>query len=180
MAGVTSPKHFVRLVKEHREDLRVWHSFLDPFNGRALWMSGRSVNLIWSCTRTASSTGFAAFFQGRWSAGPWPQSWKEAGFTQNLVLLELFLVVLAIELWGESFRDLKVCFHGDNLGVVKVINKVSASSLLVVRLIKHLVLRCLQLNIFIYAVHLPGVENVIAEARSRFQWDKFWELVPAA
>lgn len=82
------------------------------------------------------------------------------------MLLELFLVLLPVELWGASFRDLKVCFHGDNLGVVQVINKVSASSPLVVRLLQNLVLRCLQSNVFIHAVHLPGTKNVIADAFS--------------
>lgn len=86
-----------------------------------------------------------------------------------MVLLALFPVVLAVELWGASFRDLKVHFHGDNLGVVQVINKVSAASPPVVRLLRHLVLRCMQLNVFIYAVHLPGVENIIADALSHFQ-----------
>lgn len=64
-------------------------------------------------------------------------------------------------------------FHGDNLGVVQVINRITASSPPVIRLLQHLVLRCLQLNVFIHAVHLPGVENVIADALSRFQWERF-------
>ncbi|XP_040211442.1 uncharacterized protein LOC120942272 [Rana temporaria] len=180
-AGVRLPNHYVRLVKEHREDLWVWHSFLEAFNGRALWMSGPVSNFdLELYTDAAGGSGFGAFFQGQWSAGPWPQSWLSAGFTKNLVLLELFPVVLAVELWGTSFRDRKVRFHGDNLGVVQVINRVTASSPPVIRLLRHLVLRCLQLNVFVYAVHLPGVENVVADALSRFQWDRFRELVPEA
>lgn len=96
------------------------------------------------------------------------------------MLLELFPVVLAVELWGACFRDMKVRFHGDNLGVVQVINKVSALSPPVVWLLRHLVLRCLEINVFVYAVHLPGVENVIADALSCFQWDRFQKLVPEA
>ena len=180
-AGVSSPNHFVTLGRVLREDLRVWHSFLESFNGRALWMAGPVSNFdLELYTDAAGSTGFGAFFQGKWCAGPWPQDWVDAGFTKNLVLLELFPVVLAVELWGAEFRDRKVRFHGDNLGVVQVINRVSASSPPVVRVLQHLVLRCLQLNIFVHAVHLPGVENVIADALSRFQWDRFRELAPEA
>lgn len=71
-------------------------------------------------------------------------------------------------------------FHGDNLGVVQVSNRSTALSPSVNRLLQHLVLRCLQLNVFIHAVHLPGVENVIADALSRFQWERFRELAPEA
>lgn len=98
-------------------------------------------------TDTAGSTGFGAYFQGRWSAEPWPQSWERAGFLGNLVLLELFPVVLALELWGEACRNLKLRINCDNMGVVQVVNRMSASSHPVIRLLRQLVFRCLSLNI---------------------------------
>lgn len=108
-AGVTSPTHYVRFVQAHREDLMVWHVFLANFNGRAVWMSRPVSNFDLELYTDASDlAGFGAFFQGKWSAGPWPDLWKEAGLVRNMLLLELFSVVLAVELWGESFRNLKV------------------------------------------------------------------------
>lgn len=82
--------------------------------------------------------------------------------------------MLAMEILGLFFRNLKVRLNCDNMGVVQIINRISLSSQYVVQLLRHLVLRCLQLNIFLYAVHLT------AYALSRFQWHRFWELVPAA
>lgn len=143
-------------------------------------MSGPVSNFDLELYMDAGSTGFGAFFQGKWSVGPWPDSWKVAGLLKNMVLLELFPLVLAVEYFGESFRNLKVRFHGDNPGVVQVINKLLVTFPPVVRLLRHLVLRCMQLNVFVYDVHRPGVENVIADALSRFHWDKFQELAPAA
>lgn len=64
--------------------------------------------------------------------------------------------------------------------VVTAINNISASSPPVVRLLRHLVLLCLQLNAFIYAVHNPGTCNKLADALSCFQWDEFHVLAPAA
>ena len=110
----------------------------------------------------------------------WPEFWVGAGLENNLVLLELFPVVVAIELWGDECGNLKIRLNCDNMGVVQVINRITASSMPVVRLLRHLVLRCLQWNIFMYAVHIPGVDNRLADALSRFQWDKFRELAPHA
>ena len=47
---------------------------------------------------------------------------------KNLVLLELFPVVVALELWGTVFSNKKVCLHCDNLGVVQVINSLPGDS----------------------------------------------------
>lgn len=129
-------------------------------------------------TDAAGSGGYGAFFQGKWSAGGWPDAWREAGWLRNLALLELFPIVLAVEIWGRAFQNKKVRFHCDNLGVVTAINNLSASSLPVVRLLRHLVLLCLRLNAFVYAVHIPGVSKRIADALS--QWKEFRVLAPEA
>lgn len=120
--------------------------------------------------------GYGAFFNGKWSAERWPEAWSTAGWLKNLALLELFPIVLAVEIWGSAFRNKKVRFHCDNMGVVTVINNLSASSPPVVRLLRHLVLPCLCLNAFIYAVHILDVCNKIADA----QWEEFRVLAPEA
>lgn len=48
------------------------------------------------------------------------------------------------EIWGTIFRDRNIQLHCDNMGVVQVINQVTASSVPVVRLLWYLVLSCLQ------------------------------------
>lgn len=131
-------------------------------------------------TDAAGSLGFGAYCQGAWCAEAWPEEWHSAGFLSNLVLLELFPILVAVDIWGARFQNRRVCFHCDNMGVVAVVSSLSASSPPVVRLLRFLVLRCLSLNCFVKAVHVPEVENSIADALSRFQWDRFRKLVPAA
>lgn len=81
-------------------------------------MSGPISNCVLELfTDAAGSTGFGAFCKGQWCTARWPLAWQEAGFLQNLVLLELFPIVVAMEIWGEAFRNLKVRFNCDNLGV---------------------------------------------------------------
>lgn len=180
-AGVTIPTHFVRLPVAVREDLSIWSVFLEQFNGRALMMEGPVTNEELELSTDASgSVGFGAYFQGSWCAERWPVSWVEAGLCANLVLLELFPIVVALFIWGERFRDKRVKFHCDNMGVVMAINQQTANSPPVVALLRHLVLRCLVLNVHFSAVHVPGKLNVIADSLSRFQWDRFRAVAPEA
>ncbi|KAM3926861.1 uncharacterized protein RB166_009695 [Leptodactylus fuscus] len=159
--GVSHPHHFVHLGKELRGDLRVWHSFLVNYNGRSL-IRNKVVDSVDMdlFTDAAGSVGFGAYCQGRWCFGMWPPSWVESGW--------------------DKFRDKKVRFNCDNLGVVQAINNLSASSPPVVCLLQKLVLLCLSLNAWVVASHVPGVFNCVADAISRSQWKRFRELAPEA
>lgn len=179
--GIVSPHHFIRLGRELRGDLRVWEAFLEQFNGRAIIMDpvvdAADVEIF---TDAAGSVGFGIFCQGGWCAESWPSSWVEKGWVKNLALLELFPILVASVLWGEVFRNKKICFHCDNLGVVVAINQLSASSPPVVKLLQQLVLECLSLNACFVARHIPGVKNEIADALSRLQLERFRRLAPQA
>ncbi|KAM3929167.1 uncharacterized protein RB166_006956 [Leptodactylus fuscus] len=180
-AGVSVPSHYIRLGWELRGDLRVWDSFLDHYNGRSL-MLGNVVEAV-DCelyTDAAGSVGFGAYFQGSWCTGGWLEDWKEAGLVRNLALLELFPILVSVLVWGSFFRNKRIRFHCDNLGVVQAINGLSASSPPVIRVLQRLVLECLSLNACIVAVHVPGVHNDIADALSRSQWERFRRLAPEA
>lgn len=54
--------------------------------------------------------------------------------------VRIFPIVLAVEIWGEQLRNKKIRFHCDSMVVVQVINKQSASSPPVIRLLQYLVL----------------------------------------
>lgn len=179
--GVVHPHHTVRLSREIKEDLRIWLEFLKDFNSELLWpLAPESNGQLQLFTDAAGSTGFGAFFQGAWCAGAWPAGWVVRGFTSNLLLLELFPIVVAVELWSPSLANRSVVFWCDNLGVVQAINNQRSSSPPALRLLRYLVLRCLQFNISFSARHVPGVENRIADALSRFDWAKFRSLAPWA
>lgn len=180
-AGVTVPAHFVRLTSALREDLAVWGEFLDCFNGRSLFQDGplsnRELELY---TDASGSHGFGAYFQGEWCAAEWPVAWREKGFCGNLALLELFPIIVALEIWGQRFLNKRICFMCDNMGVVQAVNRQTANSPPVIVLLRRLVLKCLMLNAHVTARHVPGVENCLADSLSRFQWDRFRELAPGA
>lgn len=85
--------------------------------------------------------------------------------------------MVATEIWGEQLRNRKVTFTCDNLGVVQVVNSQSVNFCPTVRLLRHLVFKGLELNAQLTTVLVPVVCNSIADFFSRFQGERFWELV---
>ncbi|XP_053563915.1 uncharacterized protein LOC128654176 [Bombina bombina] len=179
--GVSDPRHHVRLSVEVKEDLKVWRTFLEDFNGQVIMQEiGWSDDQLCLFTDAAGAHGFGAYLNGQWCAGRWPEVWTEWGLTKNLTFLELFPLVVALKIWPEQLGNKRVCFHSDNQGVVWAINRLTANSPAVIRLLRVFVLECLRCNISFRAVHVPGRFNVIADALSRFQWDRFREVAPGA
>ncbi|KAM4652053.1 uncharacterized protein O3C94_014388 [Discoglossus pictus] len=175
------PHHHIRVTAEHKADLRIWYVFLQSFNGRNMIQKAPTANEVLELyTDAAGARGFGAYFRGYWCAQAWPARWHEEGWTRNLTLLELFPIVITLWLWGDMLRHHHVVFHSDNMSVVQAINSTTASSPPVVRLLRQLVLKCLQLNILVRASHIAGVKNVVADALSRFEWEKFQRLAPFA
>lgn len=93
-----------------------------------------------------------------WCASPWPMRWKEMGLCRNFTLLERFPIIVAIELWGLHIRDRAITFWSDNLKVVHCVNHLSSSSPPVIALLRHLVLRCIDFNIFFRAYMLWALQ----------------------
>ncbi|XP_041427190.1 uncharacterized protein LOC121396391 [Xenopus laevis] len=173
-AGVDNPEWHLRIPKSIKEDLAIWNDFLSTYNGKSVWQSdfkdNEAINLF---TDAAASCGYGAFLRGQWSAQRWPEQWKGTELLKNLVFLEFFPIVVAIELWGEQLANKRIILNCDNQGVVHVINNLSTSSPPVWKLLRYSVLRTLKLNIWFKAKHLSGYTNKTADAISRLQIEVF-------
>ena len=120
--GISKPSHHVRLNSEARADLAAWHSFLSSYNGVTMlidskWISSESIKLYTEkkVTDAASTQGFAAVFGSRCFNGVFPTICRD----YNIAVLELYLIVAALELWGRYIHS--VLFPTDNHAVVEVI-----------------------------------------------------------
>ncbi len=71
-----------------------------------------------------------------------------------------------------------ILFFTDNEALVHVINKQSCKDKALMALVRKLVLICLQFNVAFKAKHIPGVNNVLADALPRLQVQKFQQLAP--
>lgn len=164
--GLKSPFSHVRLTKDLKEDLKMWWEFLSNFNGHSLWQHKFiEADALQLFTDTAGSCGYGLFFYNNWSADSWP-------------LLELFPVLVALEIWGCYFANRRIMLRSDHKGVIYDINCFFAKLEPVVTLLRRLVLVCLKWNVWLKARHLEGQKNIIADSLSHCQISKFLELVP--
>lgn len=176
--GISKPYHHIRLSQEVKKDLQVWYDFLETFNGKTLYLSEMflSPDTKHLYTDAAKGLGFAAVLQSHWFYGTWQAWWSE----QNITLLELVPIVLALETWGEQLRNSAVVLHTDNEALVWVINRQTSKEKLVMVMVRRMVRATLSYNITCHARHISGTCNQLADSLSRLHVARFRLLHPHA
>ena len=95
-------------------------------------------------------------------------------------MLELYPIVVALNVWGAHFAQKSIVFHTGNLALVHIINKQSCKEKATMVLVRHLVLLCLHYNILFKAVHILGKLNTLSDLLSRQQIATFRKMAPWA
>ncbi|KAJ1152619.1 hypothetical protein NDU88_005394 [Pleurodeles waltl] len=178
MRGAVLPHHHVRLRASVKEDLRMWIGFLQEFNGVTMLVDDS--DWFWQIqifSDASGAHGFGLFWDGHWAAERWPLSWRKA--KHSIAFLEFFPLV-ALSIWGSTFANRNVVFNVDNQSVVNLVNSQRARDEKVLKLLRVFLLKCLTFNVIFKAKYVPGVNNDVADALSRFQWQRFCGLAPGA
>ena len=151
-------------------DLRWWHHFLSDWHGVSFWLfpglvpeAGVEVS-----SDAAGSIGFGS--------GSWAPSQQQ----QSIAYKELFPVVIAAHVWGHMWCKRHVLFCSDNEAVVHILNTRTSKVPSLMQLLRSLLLSAARHSFSFSARHVPGVNNQIADALSRFCWQDFRQLVPDA
>ena len=121
-------------------------------------------------TDASGSLGFGAVFGSKWFYGPWGDPWWSE---QNIMLLELYPIWLAVKLWGPLVKDSCILVHTDNQALVSVLNKRSTKLPVANALLREISVECMRLNIILQYTHVPGFNNTKADMLSRLQVEKF-------
>ncbi len=179
--NLRKPYHRTWVTKDMKDELRIWLNFLDNYNGTTvfldqIWASNSDLELY---TDSAGGKGFGIVFGNKWAQANWPDIWEQE-ILRDITFLELFPVIVAIEIWGSHLKNKKILFHIDNNSVVSIINRKSSKSQRVMALVRKLVLSCLQLNIMVKAEFIDGYCNILADSLSRSKFQKFRALCPTA
>ena len=170
--------HPIRLNREFHLDLAWWHHFLDQWHGVSFWLyPGLSpATDLEVSSDAAGSLGFGAFFKGQWFSGTWALSQK----SQSIAYKELFPVVIAGHVWGPQWCKRHVLFRSDNEAVVHMLNSRTSKIPCLMHLLRNLLFSAACHSFSFSAEHVPGVNNQLADALSRFHWQEFRQLAPDA
>ena len=103
-------------------------------------------------TESAQSIGCGAIYSTKWLYGVFPSSWHSF----NITFLELYPIVLAVNLWGSLWKNHCILFFTDNEALTFIINRQSSKDTDILKLVCCLVLACLHYNILFQAKHIRG------------------------
>ena len=127
-------------------------------------------------TDSAKSLGYGAVYGTYWLYGAFPTEWKSF----NITFLELYPIVLAVHVWASLWKNHCILFHTDNLALVSIINNQTSKDPQIMKLLRVLILACLENNILFQGRFIEGRRNVLADCLSRLQVRKFRLLSPTS
>ena len=93
---------------------------------------------------------------------------------------ELIPIVMACILWDQAWQGKVVHVHSDNEAMVAVVNSGCSRDIQLMHLVRCLFFMLPARDISLYAYHIPGVLNTVADAISRNNLSFLFSKVPSA
>jgi hypothetical protein len=119
--------------------------------------------------------GSGAFWNGEWVQERWDPS--IAGMINEKLLfsphLEVYPMLMAARKWGHRWAGMHVIVFSDNTAAISAINTGTARNDIVMVWLRELFWLSAKLSFRVTARHLPGKFNLLADALSRFDNEKF-------
>ena len=172
------PYHRIRLNKAFQSDLLWWDTFMEDWNGVAVFASLYHSPPAAVLTSDASGGwGCGAFTsRGKWFQLQWPESWESV----HITVKELAPIVVACAIWGPEWRGKTVRCQCDNAAVVAIVRSGTSKHPLVMHLMRCLFFFVAYYQLYLEAVHLPGIYNEATDALSRNNLPLFMQHTPGA
>ena len=168
MRGMPQVGKFV-VTDEFRKDLLWWQKFLPHYNGVSM-MALES----WSRPDEIFATDACLIGCGGWYCEKQEYFHAEfPAFIANMELsinaLELLTIVVAAKVWGRYWRGRRIVVHCDNEVSVTVMNTGRAHNTFLQSCLRELEFAAAKGEFEIRGNHIPGIENRIPDALSRWQ-----------
>ena len=106
----------------------------------------------------------------------WQQPWQDF----DIYVREFFAVWIAVCTWGDLWSNKQIIIFTDNEAVKDVWKKGTTPVKPAMRIIRTMFMFAAKRNFNILLQHVPGKDNILADALSRFQVQRFRTALPTA
>lgn len=178
--------YHITVDRELRQDSIVWKRFLNltgavnrPFIDFSKDTTATELNWYTDSSRN-TEYGFGCYFSGRYAFALWNDSEQDfiLKYEPSINFLELYAIVLSVELWCHLIQNRRVTIFSDNESAVHMINNSSSTCKSCMKLIRILTLTSLRHNTRIFLKHVPGKFNVLSDSLSRDNLPRFLKFAP--
>jgi hypothetical protein len=177
LKGLKRSSHRLYLNEAFRKDVNWWRLMLPHFNAVSIiktepWSSPDDVIATDACLRGGGGT-----FKDRFFTFSFPMELQQ--LATGISQLEALTVMVALKLWGDKLRGLRLTVLCDNSATVSVINTGRAWEPFLQACAREIVFLACKCEFELKAVHIRGVDNRLPDYLSRAcldpkYMDKFW------
>jgi len=184
LSVVLHPGHHVSLSAHMRADLRWWLSAAAAHNGVVSLARRRTTHFVFTDACLSPVPCIGIFAAGAFFSLAVPdllaQQLGPPSAEGDINVWECFALVAALQLLGDYWLGSHVVVFSDNAATVSWVGQGSPRPLAARELVGRLFQDCLRRDIRLSVQHIPGVDNVVADALSRRQWSTFGSEACAA
>jgi hypothetical protein len=164
--------HKIRLSHAISSDLDWWLAFMPHFNGKAVILRDHPALAVYT---DACTEGGGAHWGQNWLYQNWAIDWPEV-LPRHINEKEVVSAALAVACWSHLWINQKVYIFSDNVTTVSSINKGTSKNSFVMEAIKFIFWQSAKYNFKVKAIHIPGRNNVKADAISRLHDSNYFNL----
>ena len=170
--------HPIRLNQEFYQDLTWWRELFRSWDGLSFFCMPAWAPLpdFQVSSDAAGSLGYGAIVNSQWFCGAWSADQSPL----SIAYKELFPIVVAAAVWGQQWVSRRVEFLCDNESVVAILKSGTSRDHHLMVLLRHLSLLAVRHSFAFTASSVRGKANPVADALSRFQFQRFRCLAPQA
>ena len=176
IAKFKKPDHHIKLNASARSDLAWWCHFVEMWNGVSLLHCIGSLVPTNVVTSDVSGWGCGGYWVDKWFQLAWSST--RVSSSVNIAVKELIPIVLAAAVWGQWWQDGVVLCRCDNEAVVAIIKSRTSRDIELMHMLRCLAFIEAKFSCTIIAVHLPGVNNSLADDLSRDRLASFLQSAP--
>ena len=151
---------------EVRRDLLWFKFFLQDYNGVSVIPRMEKAPCDTLLASDSCLVGYGAVCEKEFCKGKFPDHIQALGL--HISALEMLALIVAVKVWTDKFRGLRVGLKCDNEATVLVINSGKSRDPFMQACLRELCFVCAKGQFEVWAEHIPGVSNRLPDLLSRW------------